>query len=477
MKKSLTLLLLVFATSIFAQNTYYVSNTGNDSNNGLSLANAFLTLQHASDIVAAGDVVRVEDGTYLGFDIRNKNGTSTNPITFLATGDNVVVNQPCPFRNDIINVENADYVIVDGFIIKDAPVGNGLPGGNGIRVVVSDHCIIRNNFCDNSAERGIFTGFTDDIIIENNVCTNSIDEHGIYVSNSSDRPIIRYNECYGNNGTGIQINADASAGEDGITHDAQIYGNILHDNNSAAGINLDGAVNTLIYNNLIYNNHSAQGIALYRSDAAVASSGAKIYNNTIIVPTDGRWGILVNVGANANTEIYNNIIINLHAWRGCITVESTTGFFSGYNIVNDRMSVSGDGSTITLAEWQAFGLGLNSLLADPLNQIFVDWSSGNYELAPGSQAIDAGTSIVGAIVTDDLMGNNRPLGAAYDIGAYEYEAVNCSTSDMSGVTTEMGDIYLKAPCYGIILTSPNGSCFRIKVSDNGSLIAEAITCP
>lgn len=472
MKKSLTLLLLVFTTSIFAQNTYYVSNNGNDTNDGLSLARAFLTLQHAADIVTTGDIVRIENGTYVGFDIRNKNGTSTNPITFIAMGDNVVVNQPCPFRNDIINVENADYVIVDGFIVRDAP-GNG----NGIRVVVSDHCIIRNNFCDNNAERGIFTGFTDDIIIENNICANSIDEHGIYVSNSSDRPIIRYNECYGNNSTGIQINADLSSGGDGITNDAQIYGNIIHDNNGAAGINLDGAVNTLIYNNLIYNNHLSQGIALYRSDAAVVSSGAKIYNNTIIVPSDGRWGILVRAGANANTVICNNIIINLHAWRGCIAVESTTGFTSHYNIVNDRMSVTGDGSTITLAEWQAFGLGNNTLLADPLNQIFVNWGAGNYQLAPNSQAIDAGTSFVSALVTDDLAGNNRPLGATYDIGAYEYEAINCATSDIPGVVTEMGDIYLKAPCYGIILTSPNGACFRIKVSDNGALIAEAITCP
>jgi len=477
MKKSLTLLLVVIATTIFAQNTYYVSNNGNDSNNGLSPATAFSTLQHASDIVSAGDVVRVENGTYAGFDIRNKNGTSANPIAFIATGNNVVVNQRGPIRNDIINIENADYVIVDGFITRDAPTGNGLPGGNGIRVVVSDHCIVRNNFCDNNAERGIFTGFTDDILIENNVCANSIDEHGIYVSNSSDRPIIRYNECYGNSSTGIQINADVSSGGDGITSDAQIYGNILHDNNGAAGINLDGAVNAVIYNNLIYNNHFSQGIALFRGDAAVVSSGAKIYNNTIIVPPDGRWGILVKAGANANTQVYNNIILNLHAWRGCIALESTAGFSSDYNILYDKMSVTGDGSTISLAAWQGFGFDANSILADPLAQIFTNPTANDYTLAPGSQAIDAGTNLVSTIVVDDLAKKNRPMGAAYDIGAYEYEAIICPTSDIPGVVTEMGDVYLKAPCYGIILTSPNGSCFRIKISDSGTLITETITCP
>ena len=86
----------------------------------------------------------------------------------------------------------------------------------------------------------------------------------------------------------------------------------------------------------------------------------------------GRWGILVRDGANVNTEIYNNIIINLHAWRGCITTEDTTQFKSDHNILNDKMSDDGDGSTISLAAWQALGLDLNSLLTDPLNDIFED---------------------------------------------------------------------------------------------------------
>jgi len=472
MKRLLTLLFIIVATAISAQNNYYVSNTGNDSNNGLTPATAFLTLQHAADIVIAGDIVRVANGTYVGFDLRNKSGTSTNPITFMATGNNVVINQKGPIRDDIINIENADYVIIDGFTARDAP-GNG----NGVRVVESDHCVVRNCFCDNNAERGIFTGFTDDILIENNVCTNSIDEHGIYVSNSSDRPIIRYNECYGNNSIGIHMNADADAGGDGIISDAQIYGNILHDNNGAAGINLDGAVNAVIYNNLIYNNHFSQGIALFQGNGAVVSSGAKIYNNTIIVPSDGRWGILVKAGANANTEVYNNIILNLHPWRGCIALESTAGFSSDYNILYDKMSVTGDGSTISLAAWQAFGFDANSLLADPLPLIFTNPTTNDYALVSGSQAIDTGTNLVSTIVTDDLAKKVRPMGAAYDIGAYEYEAIICATGDVPYVTAETGDVYLKAACYGVILTSPNGSCFRIKVADSGALITEPITCP
>jgi len=394
---------------------YYVSNSGSNSNNGLSLGAAFLTIQHAANLVVAGDTVFVENGIYTGFDFRDVNGTSGNPITFKALGSNVLINQQGPIRNDCINIENADYVIIDGFMVNDAP-GNG----NGIRVVNSDFCVIKNNSCDNNAERGIFTGFTDDIIIENNTCSNSIDEHGIYVSNSSDRPIIRYNECYGNNRAGIHINADLSAGGDGIISDAQVYGNIIHDNNLAAGINMDGLHNPIIYNNLIYNNHTAQGLALFQQDGAIVTNGAKIFNNTIIVPNDGRWGILLDDGANVNTEIYNNIIINQHAWRGCISAESTNQLTSDYNILNDKMSNTGDGSTIPLSTWQGLGLDTNSQLANTLSEIFNAIGTNDYHLKTNSQAIDTGTNFVNAIVIDDLENDSRPLGSGYDIGSYEY---------------------------------------------------------
>jgi parallel beta-helix repeat protein len=407
---------LIFSSTGFAT-TYYVSNSGNDSNSGLSWPEAFLTIQAAADMVVAGDLVLVEDGTYAGFDLRNVNGTITNPITFQADGNTVLINQSGPIRDDGINIENADWVIIDGFIVNDQT-----GSGNGIRLVLSDNCVVRNCSCDNNAERGIFTGFTDDILIENNVCTNSVDEHGIYVSNSSDRPIIRYNECYDNNNIGIHMNGDLSAGGDGIISDAQVHGNLLYNNNLAAGINMDGVEDPVIYNNLIYNNHSAQGIALFQQDGAIPTQGAKVYNNTIIVPSDGRWGILVTDGCNVNTDILNNIIINLHAWRGSITIENQSLFNSDYNIVNDKMSATGDGSTITFAAWQALGLGSNSFLADPLDQIFNDPANDVYSLLSTSQAVDAGTDQVNTVVTIDIDGNTRPQGASYDIGAYEFTA-------------------------------------------------------
>jgi len=423
-------LLLLTSTPLSAA-TYYVSNAGNNSNSGLSPAQAFLTLQKGADVALAGDTVFVANGTYAGFDFRNKNGTAANRVVFQAMGVNVLINQSGPIRSDGINIENADYVTVDGFIV------NGMPGnGNGVRVVTSDFCVVRNCSCDGNAERGIFTGFTDDILIENNVCTNSVDEHGIYVSNSSDRPIVRFNTCYGNNNIGIHFNGDLSAGGDGIISDALVYGNILYDNGQAAGINMDGLLNPLVFNNLIFNNHNAQGIALFQQDGAISTQGAKIFNNTIIVPADGRWGILVRDDANVGTQIYNNIILNFHAWRGCIAVDNPTQFTSDYNILHNKMSASGDGSAIPLAQWQALGFDTHSQLADPLADIFEDPANGDYHLADNSQAIDAGTALVNSSVPNDLDGTPRPLGTAFDIGAYEFVPIS-SNVDLIGASIEL----------------------------------------
>jgi parallel beta-helix repeat protein len=463
MKKSTQLITigLLFCGLQTFSTTYFVSNSGNNANTGLSLAQAFLTLQKGADVAVAGDSVLVADGTYAGFDFRNKNGTAADRVVFLALGTNVLINTKGPIRNDGINIENADYITVDGFIVNDM-----INGGNGIRLVNSDFCEVRNCRCDNNAERGIFTGFTNDILIEHNVCTNSVDEHGIYVSNSSDRPIVRFNTCYGNNNIGIHFNGDLSAGGDGIISDAMVYGNVIYDNNLAAGINMDGCLNPLIFNNLIYNNHFAQGIALFQQDGAISTQGAKIFNNTIIVPTDGRWGILVRDDSHLNTQIYNNIILNFHAWWGCIATESIVQFASDYNLLHNKVSATGDGSTIPLSQWQALGLDTHSQLAGSLTDIFENPGASDYHLADNSQAIDTGTAVVSPVVPVDLAGTPRPLGSKFDIGCYEFVPFPSHIE----VTASSIEVYPN-PTQDYVIINGNFTNFNLKVLDiNGQVV-------
>jgi parallel beta-helix repeat protein len=400
--------------------TYFVSNTGSNTNTGLSAGTAFLTLQKAASVLIAGDSVLVADGTYAGFDYRGVSGTAGDPIVFKTIGSNVLINSKGPNRNDGINIEGVSgaeikYIEINGFKIQLATPSNG----NGIRLVFADYCIVRN--CVSNANfRGIFTGFTDYILIENNVCSNSIGEHGIYVSNSSDFATVRYNDIFGNINIGIHMNGDASQGEDGIIHSPVIYANKIHDNNLAAGINLDGVDGAIIYNNVIYNNHFAQGIVMFQGDGAIVSRAAKIYNNTIVVPSDGRWGVLIHDGGQIGTEVYNNIILNLHSWRGCIGIESTTGFISDYNIVQSKLSTVGDGAAASFASWQANGFDAHSYAISNANigALFENFGVFNLHLSSTSLAIDKGTSAVSATVTTDFESQVRTAGA-YDIGAYE----------------------------------------------------------
>ena len=79
MKTLFVLFFMGITISIHSQSTYYVSNSGSNSNNGLSINSAFETLQHAADIVSAGDSVLVVTGNYTGFDMRTS-GSSSQPI-------------------------------------------------------------------------------------------------------------------------------------------------------------------------------------------------------------------------------------------------------------------------------------------------------------------------------------------------------------------------------------------------------------
>ena len=409
----ISLLILLCCTIAMHAATKYVSNTGNNNNSGNSWAQAWLTLHWASTHIAAGDTVWVQNGTYAGFDCR-VNANAANPIVFIAAGNNVVINSPNPVTTDGINIENANYIEINGFRVINQP-------RNGIRLVNADFCIVRNTYCDNNFERGIFTGFTDDILIEYNECLNSIDEHGIYVSNTSDRSIIRYNECHHNNRGGIQINADASQGGDGISTDPEIYGNILYENGVAGGaaINLDGVQSAFIYNNLLYENH-ASGIALFQIDGGGPSINATIVYNTIINASDARWCILIVDGA-TGAQVYNNIIINQHTSRGSIALDpdAVTGFDSDYNILVNRLSVQGDGSYISLAAWQALGYDEHSNLAQPLASIFVAPASGDYHLLNNSQAVNAGSLAFSYGIDEDIEGIARPQSLIPDLGAYE----------------------------------------------------------
>jgi parallel beta-helix repeat protein len=415
----------------------YVSPTGSDSNSGTATA-PLRTLQVAASRVSAGDTVFVRSGTYRGFNL-TKDGTAAARITFqadpFATPGSVIINQPNAFTGrDGINLEGASYVTIQGFTVTGQARA-------GIRSVTNEFVVIRDNVADRNGVWGIFTGFSSDARIENNQASRSQQQHGIYVSNSADRPIVRGNSVFENYQSGIQLNADASMGGDGIISGAVIENNIIRANGAGGGasINLDGVHNSDIRNNVI-DNARASGIALFRGDGAAGSKNNRVVNNTVVVANSlntaaGRWAVTIMGGSTGNV-LTNNVLYSTHSFRGAISVssDSRTGLVSDYNAVEDRFSTDDGGTATGLTGWQAAtGQDLHSLrLVDitALNGLFLNRLGGDYHLYALSSAVDRGTS-TGAPVTD-FEGTARPSGVGYDIGADEFGVSASSTASYVG---------------------------------------------
>jgi hypothetical protein len=396
---------------------YFVSPTGDDSHTGNS-ASPWSTLQHAADAVHAGDFVTVVAGNYTGFYL-DTSGTAVAPIEFFAQ-PGVVINHQNGTTPDGINLEGASYVVIDGFTVS------GMPRA-GVRSVGDSDALakfvtVRHVTATNNGEWGIFTGFVDDLLIESNSTSGSVDQHGIYVSNSGDRPIIRNNISFNNHDNGIHMNGDASEGGDGIISGAVVTGNIIYNNGTGggSGINMDGVQNSVITNNLLYNNH-ASGISLYRIDGGGGSSGNIVANNTIIEANDARWDLNIQTGS-TNNMVRNNILLNNNGSHGAIDIsaDSLAGFSSDYNVVTPKFAKEDVPSFLNLAQWQGAGYDAHSFVASA-DQLFAQSAANDYHLKTGSPALNSGTSFDAPAA--DLEGLPRPAGGFYDIGAYELGAL------------------------------------------------------
>jgi parallel beta-helix repeat protein len=394
--------------------TYYVATTGSDAPGCGTVGSPCQTIQYAADLVEAGDTVLINPGTYAGGVTVETGGADGEPITFRASGSGVVINGSGGER-DAFFITWADYVVVEGLTIQNADRA-------GVRIDNSHHVTVRDCTFANNGTWGLFTDFSDYTTVENCESYGSVDEHGIYISNSSDYPTIRGNRLHHNNGCGLHMNGDISMQPgDGIISYALVEDNVIYENGAGggSGINMDGVTHSLIRNNLLYDNH-ASGISIYQIDGGSGSHDNRVLNNTIVMASNGRWGINIPGTGDTNNKLFNNIVYNYHSWRGSITIGSPTlsGFESDYNVLMDRFSTDDGDTRITLAQWQALGYDAHSILATP-TQLFVDASADDYHLKAGSPAINAGTLL--GDVTDDLEGNPRPVGATHDAGAYEYQ--------------------------------------------------------
>ena len=405
---------------------YYVSNSGSDSNNGLSPSTPFATMQHAAGITNPGDVVDVMAGTYTStewtvIDVA-RSGTASAYISYQGypAGTHPVIQ----LNNNNwqgITVE-ANYISVDGFeIIGNAksftaatanpsdlndPQYNegGIDAGNFVMGTVNHHILVTNNIIHDTSGGGIGDGYADYVTIAGNIVYNTSNwsgyaESGISAtpmdsdSNTGYKTIIINNVLYNN--ANYELNYTNCSGTCGIT--------------DGEGIILDSSVSvghyggrTYIANNIVYNNGSS-GIQVGPNSAHADVVNNTVYKNGTNLPQEGE----ITSQSSTDVNAYNNIVYSSAA-------ETASSGFTQEDY-NDFFAVSPK----TIAA--------HDIAADP---DFVNAAGNNFQLQASSPAIDKGTSTDAP--ADDFAGVMRPQGNGFDMGAYEYQASVSSSGSSSG---------------------------------------------
>lgn len=346
---------------------YYVSQSGNDTDPGTS-RRPWATLQRAADQVQPGDTVIVLPGTYRGFNL-SRSGSASRPIRFSAMPGVVVNIAAAGTHRSRIFLENASYIVIEGFEIVGT--NNQTNSKEGIKIDgpvdgSAGHIVIRRNHIHHNGDRNILTGFASHLTIEDNVVHHAAQEHGIYVSNSGDTHVIRRNRVYANAGSGIQINADASLGGDGVITDALVEHNVIYGNGgggivdlgngpivvppAGSAINCDGVQRSVFRANVLYDNH-ASGISLYRIDGGEPSQDNLVADNIIINAADGRFALNIQDASSRNT-LRSNVLFTQNPASGAIRIDSPSleGLDSDRNLLENHFEI--DGAAVDFAAWR-----------------------------------------------------------------------------------------------------------------------------
>jgi hypothetical protein len=403
----IVILLMLWVHSADAT-TYYVGKTGNDSNSCATAQTSStpkLTITNGMTCLASDDTLIVQAGTYNeAIEVGVPSGSNPG-YTILKAAD-----------GQTVWVKPLDYT------------GPTTPAGTPLVLKMSDnlhHIKIERINLDAS-------GFPNDGTTTTDLLWSGDNNHdliwdGIEMKESRGDAIQMRPASYGNTLRNCYIH-DILAGYDGSPSggiylrgpSCSLSGNTEICNQGAA-----------IAGNIIENNRFENIV----SGTAIGQRGAQI-NNTI------RGNVFVNVDSlivvgdvSENTKVYNNVMSNS---RLCIdfytdVVNATTEIYNNtfYDSGNGYWGCLGDtpldGTPGQAVQNNIFYLVTfrpetgtipsNNFIGDPT---FADAAGEDFHLQSTSAAIDTGTTLTD--VQNDKDGIPRPVGVAYDPGAYEYHS-------------------------------------------------------
>lgn len=489
----LSLVLIVFLTMLFTirgnayepLNTFYIALNGNDSNPG-TLDKPWATINHAAEVIKAGDTVYLRGGTYrITQQIRTKNsGTQKAWIVYssypgeqaIIDADDVQVapptgNPPFPHDQGAFQIVGLSYIRIKNLEIKNSH-------NAGFTIRNSHHIELYNNTTDTTfssgiaiwcdlAQRGcdhhkvigntIINANTYDMIIPGfsresetpheaisisdidyfEIAYNHVhdcDKEGIDVKGSSRHGTVHHNYIHNLERQGLYVDNWGESIED-----IEVYENVVH-NCKGAGLALSvengkQTNNIRVHHNLLYNNLGT-GIFLSRWGGDGLRKNIKIYNNTVHhngygEPNPGEtyyWmtGGLYLFSTNIqNIEVVNNIF------------SDNNGFQIGYS---DRyLENSRDVNAILQKKKIKIAYNLISDNNKVTYPIYVGWAPDNYaNIYPfkGRNFVENNPSFVEPETGNFYLNSNSPAigkgspkktytdpdGTRNDIGAFYYGA-------------------------------------------------------
>ncbi len=190
-------------------------------------------------------------------------------------------------------------------------------------------------------------------------------------------------------------------------------------------------------------NTAGSGSSSYYGGGIYNSSGtATLTNCTVVNNSATSYGSgIYNYGGNANLTLRNSIVVRnaIYKYSGTITGSNVLSTFTGW-----------DSSS-------------NCTYYDSSLPLFTNMSAGDYTLAAGSQAIDVGRNSY-VTTSTDLAGKTRIVNEIVDLGAYEYQAVKPSITDVT-LTGWTG--YEDGDSHTVRLTDPQRATDTIVFTYNG----------
>lgn len=422
---------IAFMACAAAKGDYYVDEANGDDASSGSREAPFRTIQRAADVVIAGDTVMVREGTYPEDVFIQNSGSAGARITFRGQGIPEVHS---------FDVEDADYITVDGFRITGGPscqIGFTLTGHHAQ--------IINNEFydvCKEGLRVGLWNAPDGTDTTRAYIADNTFHRCGVAGMQLQGRyHTVERNEIWGivsdhpkggvGDADGIRFFGTGHVLRQNYIHDI-LYSDPLNSNPHIDCFQTWGpAQDILIERNVcdLPEPGPETGAVSKAFQINVQGSGGQIVIRNNILHTF----ILLHCEQTPGVEMYNNLhwqgleYADTTHWAQPVSLQSgcTSAAFKNnifyQSLLKPIFSDSSSGTpeqennvvyrTDGAYSWSS----VNEWRVDPG---FVDPAAEDFHLRATSPLIDAGSAISG--LNQDHDGKTRPQGNSLDIGPYEY---------------------------------------------------------